>query len=155
LEVVAVVAVVAHDLAVALEGEDRGGDAVEEPAVVGDDDRGAAEVEQHLLDGAEGGDVEGVGGLVEEDEVGGAREQDGEGDAGPLAARERADLLGVARGVEEEALEVAGDVEGVTAEVEAAPALDDVVVDAAAVVEAGAGLVEVGDGGVLAADDLA
>ena len=44
--VVLVVALEPHDLAVALEGQDVRGDAVEEPAVVADDHRAAGEVEQ-------------------------------------------------------------------------------------------------------------
>ena len=47
--VIAVVALEPDNLAVALEGEDVGGDSVEKPAVVGDDDRAAGKIEQRLL----------------------------------------------------------------------------------------------------------
>src|SRR5262245_56398652 len=47
--VVLVVALEPHHLAVALEREDVGGDAVEEPAVVADDDHAAGEAQQRLF----------------------------------------------------------------------------------------------------------
>src|SRR6478609_2056203 len=53
----------------ALVGEDVRRDAVEEPPVVGDDDGAAGELEQRVLEGAEGLDVEVVGRLVEEQQV--------------------------------------------------------------------------------------
>ena len=49
----------------ALEGEHVGADAVEEEAVVGDDDGAAGEVDEGVLEGAEGLDVEVVGRFVE------------------------------------------------------------------------------------------
>ena len=88
-----VVAVAPDDPAVPLEGEDVGGDPVEEPAVVADDHGAAAEVEERLLEGAEHVDVEVVGRLVEEQEVAAALEQLGQVDAVPLAAGEVGDLL--------------------------------------------------------------
>ena len=57
------------DVAVAFEGQDVGGDAVEEPAVVRDDDRAAGEVEQRLFERAQGVDVEVVGRFVEQQQV--------------------------------------------------------------------------------------
>ena len=81
------------DLAVALEGQDVSGDAVEKPAVVGDDDRAAGEVEQRLLEGAQGVDVEIVGRLVEQEHIGALLQHLGEMDAVALAAGELADLL--------------------------------------------------------------
>src|SRR6476620_191910 len=53
----------------ALVGEDVRRDPVEEPPVVGDDDRTARELEQGVLERAEGLDVEVVGGLVEQQQV--------------------------------------------------------------------------------------
>jgi hypothetical protein len=67
--VVLVVALEPHDLAVALEGEDVRRDAVEEPAIVADDDGAAREVEQGLLERAQRVDVEVVGRLVEQQHV--------------------------------------------------------------------------------------
>src|SRR5262249_6502894 len=81
-----VVALAPHGLAVALEGQDVGGDAVEEPAVVADDDGTAAEVQQRLLQGPQGVHVEVVGGLVEQQQVAAAAEQLGQVDAVALAA---------------------------------------------------------------------
>src|SRR5215470_9135533 len=58
LLVVLVVALEPLDVAIALEGEDVGGDAVEEPAVVADDDGAAGEVFQRFLQCAQRVDVE-------------------------------------------------------------------------------------------------
>jgi len=55
--VIGVVALEPHRLAVALEGEDVGGDAVQEPAVVGDDDGAAGIVEERLFKRAQRVDV--------------------------------------------------------------------------------------------------
>ena len=52
-------------------------DAVEEVAVVGDDQEGALEVEEVFLEDVEGDDVEVVGGFVEDEQVG-LLHQDGE-----------------------------------------------------------------------------
>ena len=86
------VALEPRDLAVALEGEDVGGDAVEEPAIVGDDHGAAGEGEEGLLERAQGVDVEVVGRLVEEQEVAAAVEELGQVEAVALAAGELADL---------------------------------------------------------------
>ena len=67
--VVLVVALEPDHLAVALEGEHVRGDAVEEPAVVADDDHAAGEVEQRVLERAQRVDVEVVGRLVEQQQV--------------------------------------------------------------------------------------
>ena len=79
--------------AAGLELEHRGADRLEEPAVVGDEhDRGVERL-QVLLEPLERGDVEVVGRLVEQQQVGVARERAGERRARELAAgegRERA-----------------------------------------------------------------
>src|SRR5215831_322323 len=59
--VLLVVALEPDHAAVALEGEDMGRDAVEEPAIVADDDGAASEVAQRLLQRAQRVDVEVVG----------------------------------------------------------------------------------------------
>src|SRR5690625_1510184 len=100
--VLLVVPLVPDHLAVALEGEDVGGDAVEEPAVVGDDDGAPGEVEERLLERAQGVDVEVVRRLVEEDEVSAGLEELGQVDPVPLAAGEDADLLLLVRAAEVE-----------------------------------------------------
>src|SRR5215208_5857811 len=57
------------DLGVALEGEDVGGEAVEEEAVVADDHRAAGEILQRVLERAQGFDVEVIRGLVKQQDV--------------------------------------------------------------------------------------
>ena len=79
-------------LRVALEGEHVRGDAVEEPAVVGDDHRAAGECEQRVLERAQRVDVEIVRGLVQQQQVAAAAQQLGQVHAVALAAREVADL---------------------------------------------------------------
>ncbi len=82
-----------------------GGQGVDEVAVVGDEDQrpliAAQGVEQHLL----GLQVEVVGRFVEEQQVGRAQQQDGQGQAVALAAGEDADLLVHVVAVKEEGAE--------------------------------------------------
>src|SRR5262245_9287398 len=63
------VAVDLPDRAVLLEDHQRGGQAVEEEAVVGDHQGRAGEALERFLEDPQGAHVEVVGGLVEEDEV--------------------------------------------------------------------------------------
>ena len=72
----------------AVELEHRGGDRLQEPAVVADEhDRGVQPV-QVLLEPLDGVDVEVVGGLVEQQHVGLAGQRPGQRGAGQLTARE-------------------------------------------------------------------
>ena len=71
--------------AVALEGQDVGRDAIEEPAVVTDDDRATGKIEQSVLEGPQGVDVEVVGGLVQQQDVAATLQELGEMDAIALA----------------------------------------------------------------------
>src|SRR5262249_3351124 len=87
--VILVVPLEPDDLAVALEREHVRRDAIEEPAVVADDDRAAGEVEQRLLERAERVDVEIVGRLVEQQEVAPLLQELRQVDAIALAARQR------------------------------------------------------------------
>ena len=75
----------------AVELDDAGGDAIEEAAVVGDDDDAALEVDQQLLEPLDGVEVEVVGRLVEQQHVGGRHQRLRQGDALAGAAGERAD----------------------------------------------------------------
>src|SRR5215510_8682484 len=93
LLVILVIALEPFHMAFALEGEDVGGDAVEEPAIVADDHGAASEILQRLLQRAQRVDVEVVGGLVEQQHVGARLEHLGKMHAVPFAARELADLL--------------------------------------------------------------
>ena len=68
--VIGVVAFEPYDLAVALEGEDVGGDAIEKPAVMGDGDRAAGEIKQRFLERPERVDVEIVRRLIEQQDIG-------------------------------------------------------------------------------------
>ncbi len=81
------------DVAVAFEGEDVRGDAVQKPAVVADHDHAAGVVEDRLFERPQRIDVEVVGRLVEQEQVGAAAQQLGQVDAVALAAGEHADFL--------------------------------------------------------------
>lgn len=78
-----------EDLAGALEGDDAVGDAVEEPAVVTDDEDDAGEVEQGLFQHVHRLQVEVVRRFVEHDEVPAIPQDFGESDAAALATGER------------------------------------------------------------------
>src|SRR5579863_5559043 len=86
LFVVGEIALEPLDVAVALEGQHVGGDAVEEEAVVADDDGAAGEVEQSLLQRAQRVDIEVVGRLVEQKKVRAAFQHLGEMHPVALAA---------------------------------------------------------------------
>ena len=77
---------------------------------MGDEDEGARELEQALLEHLEGRDVEVVRGLVEEQQVGGLEHQPGEHRARLLAAGQPAHRRLELLGAEEEALRPARDV---------------------------------------------
>ena len=100
--VVGIVALEPLHMAVALEGEDVGGDPVQEPAVVADDQHGAGKGEQRLLQRAQGLDIEVVGRLVQQQQVGAGLEHLGEMDSVALAAGEATHLLLLVRALEVE-----------------------------------------------------
>src|SRR5262249_39861440 len=81
------------DMAVAFEGQDVGGDTVEEPAIVADDHGAAGEVFQRLLERTQRVNIKIVGRLVEQQHVGAGLEYLGKMHAVALAAGELADLL--------------------------------------------------------------
>ncbi len=87
------VALEPFDVAVALERQDMRRDAVEEPAIVADDDGAAGEILQRFFQRAQRIDVEIVGRLVEQQHVGAGAQHLGQVHAVAFAARERADLL--------------------------------------------------------------
>ena len=70
----------------------RGAHGVQEPAVVGDDEHRPAARREVAREPVDALDVEVVGGLVEQQQLGGVEQQPGERDAPPLAARQRRDL---------------------------------------------------------------
>ena len=99
-------------VAAAVEAENGGGDAVEQIAVVRDEHERAGEVEQVLFEDFERGDVEVVGGLVEQQNVGGLEHELGDEHARPFAAGEIADRLVELLAGKEEARGPTGDVNG-------------------------------------------
>ncbi len=85
--------------ALGLHLQHRGADRLQEPAVVGDQDDGGVEVDQVALQPLQRGDVEMVGGLVEQQQVGLGGQRPGQRGAGQLAAGEGRELaLAPARG---------------------------------------------------------
>src|SRR5882672_151139 len=94
------------DLGLALEGEDVGCDAIEEPAVVAGDEHASGELEQGVLQGAQGLDVEVVGGLVQEQHVRPGEHGLRQMHPPALAARERADFFLLVGAFDVEAAEV-------------------------------------------------
>src|SRR5215469_18775340 len=107
LDVFLVIALEPNDLRVALEGEDMGRDAVEEPAVVRDHHGAAREGEQRLLERPQRLHVEIVGRLIEQQHVAAGTEYLGEVYAVALAAREFPDQLLLLSAAEIEAPDVA------------------------------------------------
>ena len=99
-------------LAVAIEAEDLRRDAIEHVAVVGNEDEGAAEIEEILFEGLERGDIEVVGGFVQKEEVGFLEHEAGDLDAGAFAAGEFGDGLFELIEAEAEAFGPGGDVNG-------------------------------------------
>ncbi len=99
-----------HGVAAAVEAENGVGDAIEQIAVVRDEDQGAGEFEQRFLQNLKRGDIEVVGGLVEDEHVGGLKHEAGDEDAGALAAAEALDRLIELLAGEQKARSVAGDV---------------------------------------------
>ncbi len=87
-----IVAFVPDGFALPFKGEDVGGDAVQKPAVVADDDGAAAEVEQSVFEGAQRFDVEVVGRLIEQQQVAAAPQQLRQMDAVAFAAGALGDL---------------------------------------------------------------
>ena len=96
----------------------RGRHALEHEAVVGDEHEPACELGQAVLQDLEGRDVEVVGGLVEDQEIGGLAHEAGDEDAGLLAAGQPAHRHLQLLGPEQEAL-------GPRRDVDAPPLEDD------------------------------
>ena len=75
-----------------LELDDAGGQPLEEGAVVGDEEEGALEAQEEVLQPVDGVQVEVVGGLVQQQDVGMAGQGPGQQDAALHAAREGAEV---------------------------------------------------------------
>ncbi len=80
-----------RDALAAVKLENPAGDVVEEIAVMGDEDDAALVFAQRVLQPLDGFGVEMVGGLVEQEDVGGVEQELAQRDAAALAARERGD----------------------------------------------------------------
>src|SRR5688572_11175558 len=145
LHVLLVVALEPDHLAVALEGEDVGRDAVEEPAVVRDHDGATGEVQQRLLERPQRLDVEVVGRLVEQQHVSAALQELGEVHPVALAARELPDVLLLLVAPEVEAPDVAARGGLVIADLDDVLAAGDLLPDGLRVVERVPRLVDAGD----------
>ena len=127
--VLAEVALEPAHLAVVLERQHVGGDAVEEPAVVADHDRAAGERLEPGLERAQRVDVEVVGRLVEQQHVAARLEHLGEVDPIALAARQLADRLLLVGALEVEARDVRPPVDLTGADLEMLDAAGDLLVD--------------------------
>ena len=93
LFVFAVVAGEPDHLAVALKGQNVGGDPVQEPAIMGDDQRRTGKGIQRVFQRAQRVDIQIVAGLIQQQHIGPGLEQFGEMDAVALTAGKIADLL--------------------------------------------------------------
>ena len=143
--VVGEIALEPFDMAVALEGEHVGGDAVEEEAIVADDHGAAGEIEQRLFERAQRVDVEVVGRLVEQQQVGAALEHLGQMDAVALAARQHADLLLLVGALEVEGAAIGARIDLALAEIEDVVAAGDFLPHGLLVVQRVARLVDIAE----------
>src|SRR4051812_32678731 len=137
------VALEPRHLRVALEREHVRRDAVEEPAIVGDDHRAAGEAEQRLLERAERVDVEVVRRLVEQQQVAAGAQQLGQVQAVALAAGQLGDLLLLVGALEVDARDVLAAVHHAVADLELVEAVGDLLPDGLVVGERVARLVDV------------
>src|SRR5579883_546003 len=133
------------DVAVALEGEHVGRDAIEKPAIVADDDGAAGEVLEGLLESAQGVDIEVIGRLVEQENVGARLEHFGEMHTVAFAARERPDLLLLVRALEVEGAAVGARIDLALAELELVEAAGDFLPDGRVAVERIARLIDIAE----------
>src|SRR5262249_34372353 len=109
--------------------------AIEEPAIVADDDRAAGELEQRFLERSQRVDVEIIGGLVEQDQVRAALEQLGQVHAVALAARHVLDALLLIGAREIERRRVSARVDLALAELDLIEAARDLLPDGLATLE--------------------
>ena len=129
----------------AFEGQDVGAEAVEEEAVVGDDDGAAGEVLERVFQRPQGFDVEVVGGFVEQEDVAAGLQELGHVDAVALAAGQEADLLLLVAALEVEGAAVGAGVHRGGAELDDLGAAGDLLPDGVAGGEGVAGLVDVAE----------
>ena len=133
------------DVAVSLEGDDVGGQAIEEPPVVGDDHHRSGEARDPFFQGTERVDVEIVGRFVEQEEVGTSAEEFREMDAVAFTTRQRPDLLLLVWPLKVELGNVAAGVHGPLAEFDRVVAAGDLLEHRLGGIEGIATLVDVAD----------
>ena len=133
------------DVAVPLEGDDVGGQAIEEPPVVGDDDHRSGEARDPFFQGAERVDVEIVGRFVEKEEVRPSAEKLREMDAVAFTTRQRPDLLLLVWPLEVELGDVAAGVHRPLAEFDGVVAAGDLLEHRLGGIEGIATLVDIAD----------
>src|SRR5664279_4010302 len=132
-------------LRIALEGEHMRGDAVKEPAIVGDDDRATGKGEEGLLERAQRVGVEIVGRLIEQQQVAAGAQELGEVQAVALAARELGHLLLLIGALEVEAGDVGAAGHGSVAEGDLVQTPGDLLPDILVGIERITRLVDVGE----------
>ena len=142
-------------LVVALPRQDVGGDPVEEPPVVGGDHGTAGELEQRVLEGLQGLDVEVVGRLVEQQQVAAHLQREREVEPVALAAGQDAGPLLLVGALEAERRDVGARGHLEVGDLDEVEAVGDDLPDVLLRVEAAAALVDVGDLDGLADDQLA
>src|ERR1035437_1332354 len=131
--------------ALTIQAQHSGGDAVEQVAVVGDQHQRAGEIGEAVFEHFEGGDVEIVGGLVEQQQVGGLEHETRDQDARLLAGGEaRYGPIELAA-VEQEAFGPAGDVNRAVAKDDGVAMRAEALAQGLGGIEALARLVEVND----------
>uniref|UniRef100_A0A0N4ZXP3 LigA n=1 Tax=Parastrongyloides trichosuri TaxID=131310 RepID=A0A0N4ZXP3_PARTI len=131
-------------MAVAFEGQDVGGQTVQEPAVVADDHGAAGELFQSLFEVLQGFDVQVVGRFVEQDQVAAGGQGLGQVDAVTLAARQLADLLLLVAALEVERTHIGARVDLALADREDVGAAGDGLPDGVVRLQVVARLIDVG-----------
>ena len=143
--VLAVVALVELHVRVAFEGDDVRGDAVQEPAVMRDDQGAARELQQRVFERAQGFDVEVVGRFVEQQHVAALQQGLRHVQAAAFTARQRADQLLLVGALEVEAADVGARLDLHLADGDDVAAAGHFLPDVLVAVQRVAALVHVGD----------
>jgi len=143
--VLGIVAVEPDHPALSLEGEDMGGDPVEKPAVMADDDGAAGKVLDRLFERPHGVHIQVVGRLVEEDDVRPLAEHARQVQPVPLAAGKHPYPLLLIVAGKVETGRIGPGVEGYLAQLDGLTPTGDRLPHALLRVEGGAALIDVGD----------
>src|SRR3569833_701193 len=133
------------DMAVPFEGQHMGRDAVEEPAIMADDDGAAGKILQRLFQRAQGVDVEIVGRLVQQQHVRAGLQHLGEMHPVAFTTRQRADLLLLVAALEVERRAIAARVHFLLAEQDLLIAAGDLLPHGLAAIQRIAGLIDIAE----------